>query len=72
MLTRPSRRLLDDLAAGFARRHGSFTLYFDAAQNHMSPDYVPWTLMLAGDDSRSWGNFTAEGVIKFADVELTE
>jgi hypothetical protein len=64
--------VIDELAADFAQRHGSFTLFFDAAQNHASPDYAPWTLILGGDETQSWGGYDAEGVIRFADEDLSE
>jgi hypothetical protein len=60
---------IDETAARFAARHGSFALHFDATGNPASPDYRPWTLELDGDRG-AWGGFTAEEALDFAGSEL--
>lgn len=61
---------IDDKAAGFAARHGSFSLHFDAARNYARPDDAPWSLELHGRETE-WGGFTADEAIDFADRELS-
>lgn len=55
---------IDETAAWFAARHGSFALHFDATGNPASPDYRPWTLEL--EDGRAWGGFSAEEALDSA------
>lgn len=61
---------LDDQAAAFAARHGSFSLHFDATANPASPDFRPWTVALDGREDDGWGGLTAGEAIAFAASEL--
>ena len=66
--------MIEELAAGFARRHGSFTLRFSVPPGKASFTYAMWELTLGkGDDcKRLWGGHDVESLIRFADEELSE
>lgn len=61
---------IDEKAAQFAARYGTFALCFSATGNPASPDYRPWTLEL-DNDRGAWGGLTAEEAIDFARSELS-
>jgi len=68
---------IDNKAAEFALKHGSFTLIFDASKNYVRPDDAPWTLeldplVIRSDGCTGWGGFTAEEAIDFAASELKQ
>ena len=62
---------IDDKAAEFAEKHGSFSLHFNADENMSSPDAHPWSLELHGYKTE-WGGFTAEEVIDFASADMSK
>jgi hypothetical protein len=62
---------VNDAALAFATRFGSFCLYFDATQNHASPDFSPWTLVVDDRDDLSWGSLTAEAAVELASAEMS-
>lgn len=59
---------LDVFASEFARKHGEFSLHFDAAQNYVRPDDAPWSVEVKG---KEFGGFTALNALQFADEELS-
>lgn len=60
---------INQVAADFAKAHGSFDLSFDALQNYGRPDDLPWTVTLGSDESHGWAGYTAEEAIQFAHSE---
>ena len=72
---------INTLAAEFVKKHGSFSLEFDAEQNYIKPDDCPWTVLVGEGAQLSdhtsvevyahgYAGFTAEEALAFADAEL--